>query len=168
MLCRHARDAIVERELDLLTPEVIEALDLHLDGCRACSAASADERQFVSGMAALRGEIPFELDVTPRVMFHVSTRWLHSIPEVTTRQLGWCAAVAVAAAIALAVTGWGIVPGLEPVARGIGSLTAGLFGLAERLGGTFAMLVMMTTIAYFVGRDWVGLGSATEARRETR
>ena len=94
MICRQARMAIIEGELEPLSPSVEAELAHHLGRCPACAAVARAEAQLAVDLATLREEYPFELDVRGRVAQSIQGFGAPHHDEVTVRQLGWAAAAA--------------------------------------------------------------------------
>jgi anti-sigma factor RsiW len=126
MSCRRFRVSIIEGEAGTLSDEAARRLSHHLRSCPRCSI----EARLARDLLALRGEVPFGVDVTARVM--CSIRRLRGIDreDVTPYQLGWSAAAAMMGVVTLIGIGWLLLPELN---RGGQELTALVRGLAPAL-----------------------------------
>lgn len=129
MRCREARTAIAERGWGPLRAGRRETLDAHLHGCDACAAVECDELRLLGDLAGLRTEVPFDVDVTRRVLQQVARLEPVVREEVPPSQLGWAAAIAVAATIVVLVTFFGAVPELAT----LGAQIQGLAGAAAHV-----------------------------------
>ena len=117
MRCARARATFGDRELGSIGPHAEAALREHLDGCASCMAWASTERRLTADLTLLRSALPFEIDVTARVATDLAEQ-RPVLDEVSTRQLGWSAAAAVACGVGLFAGLWALVPGLMRAASG--------------------------------------------------
>jgi len=145
MRCRIARKTLLDVELSLARPETGRALEAHLAGCADCAALASRERDLTADLAALRGELPFPVDVTARVAARLSTLPPHAHADIGLRQFGWAVTAAVIFAVTL-LAGLGRaapdLPGLFTEGRtflaGLWLATSGLATPAAALATTLA------------------------------
>jgi hypothetical protein len=107
----------VERDLGAIGPHVEASLQAHFESCASCAAWASTERRLTADLALLRSAAPFEIDVTSRVARDLAGL-RPAREEVSTRQLGWAVAAAVACGAGLLVGLWALVPGLARAASG--------------------------------------------------
>jgi len=134
MRCARARATFVDRELGPIGSYAEASLQEHFDRCASCSAWAATERRLTADLTLLRSGLPFEIDVTARVASGLAG--LQPVrDEVSTRQLGWAAAAAVACGTGLIAGLWALVPGLTRAMSGgqvlFSSLRQLLSGVAD-------------------------------------
>ncbi len=126
MRCRQARAALLEKEFGSLPGDLEAGLDQHLASCAECAGEAAFERRMVADLALLRGQIPYEIDVRPRVMVEIAERLRPVVPAFTSRELGWATFAAVAAGLTLVAVAIGGLPEWTPALRDIFTVVAGL------------------------------------------
>ena len=162
MRCRKAERAVIDRELGLLDERRTQMLELHLESCSECGAVHR-ERRWVAALVDLRSDYPFVIDVSPRVMRRLEESAEPRHEEVSGRQLGWGAVVAVACGLGLAVTLWGLMPEIAHQARQIGSIARGLWEFGSQLVGP-ALALLSVPIKLIAGlvKSLDGLGSLTD------
>lgn len=179
MRCGQARRNLLDRELGRLTRGAAAELELHLAACRACAARAVSEARLTAGLASLRVDPPFDVDVTARVEAGLSRLDPAPRTDVSSRQLGWAAAAASVAGLLLlagfveqspelsrwARQGWALVSSLRHLADGVtvplvAMASAGL-KLLGSLGGLLGAAASFLSSMRSVGFGAVGLGAVS-------
>jgi anti-sigma factor RsiW len=157
MRCREARTAIAERGWGALPPARRAALDAHLPHCAACAAVERDELRLLDDLAGLRTELPFDVEVTRSVLNQVTRLGPVVREEVPASQLGWAAAIAVAATAGLSVAFFGSMPSYATISAQI----QGLAGAAARvvLGGAEVLWTLLAVSVKLLGVALQALGA---------
>jgi len=141
MRCRSARAALFERELGTGSQATNAALTEHLATCAACAAREAAERGLSETLESLRNEPPPPIDVTARVLCELPRIERASGEEVSSWQLGWATAAALACCAGLVAGLWNMLPALAGAARDAWTLTAGLARSLGSIGAAAATLI---------------------------
>jgi hypothetical protein len=145
MLCRHARVALIERELEELEAERYAALHRHLQVCEACSLEARQGELLLNDLALLRGEIPREIDVTSRVMSEIAVLGSPTGDELPVRQWALVAMAAVFGGVVILGALWDLLPSLIGPARDVFTVMAGARGIAANLA---APIIGLLTIPF--------------------
>jgi hypothetical protein len=155
MRCREAIAALLERELAGGSAPGSPALRAHLAACPRCAARAVEERALSAVLRELRDWPPPPVDVTARVLAELPGIRQTGAEEVSTRQLGWAAAAALACSLGLLATLWRLLPGLGTPLHDLWALAASL------RHPLFAMLsaaaTLLATSLKAVGRLFEGL-----------
>jgi hypothetical protein len=141
MICKHARLAIIERELEPLSASRETALTRHLGRCPGCASVARAEARLAVDLATLREEYPFELDVRARVEQSIRARGTPHHDEVTVRQLGWAAAAAAFVALLLLGFSREMAPEVLRMAQDALAAAAGLSDATSQLTSAGATLL---------------------------
>jgi len=133
MRCHRARTAIVDRELGRLDAGTQAELRHHLADCADCGADAALGQRLAHDLSALRGEIPFEVDVTRPVLARIADLQARGVEESSPRLLAWAGAAALITTLALAYGLRESLPDMFRVARDMSAVAASLRGAAVPL-----------------------------------
>jgi len=157
MRCREARTAVAERGWGPLSAGRGAALDAHLHGCGDCAATERDELRLLGDLAGLRTEVPFDVEVTRRVLRQITGLGPVVREEVPARQLGWAAAIAVATTVGLSFVFFGSLPSYAT----LGAQIQGLAGNAARvvLGGAEVLWTLAAVPIKLLGVVFEALGA---------
>jgi len=166
MICRSARNAIVERSLGTLRHEAEAALRAHLEGCAACAEAAADEARLDAGLALLTGEPPFRVNVAERVMTALEEMAPPRREPVPGRHLAWAGVAAAVLAFVVLVSGAFLAPSMLGIARGAGRATLETGGFLSLLGR--AWLEALSSLRPLLGAAWDLLSAASVFVRTAR
>jgi len=166
MICRSARNAIVERSLGTLRPEAEAALRAHLGGCAACAEAARNEARLDAALALLAAEPPFRVNVAERVMTALYEMAPPRREPVPGRHLAWAGAAAAVLAFAVLVSGAFLAPAMIGIARGAGRATLETGGFLSLLGR--AWIEALSSLKPLVGAAWDLLSTASVIVRAAR
>ncbi len=163
MQCRHTgttRKSLLDRELGIAPPVTLARLASHLETCPDCVELARGERTLSRDLSGLRLEIPFEVDVTARVLHEVRTSSAAPREVVSPVSLGWASAVAAAAGVALAVALWQMLPGLTPLVSAGADLLAPVGGAIVKLAGAAldVLSVPLKMLWSLAGKLWTLTG----------
>lgn len=134
MRCREAKRLRLAAATGPLAVPRRDALRAHLACCPACAEESRMDGWIERDLAALREELPFDVDVSDRVLRAVATLGPPRDDRPSPWQLGWAAAAAVAAGLVAAA-------GLGSLVAGRGEALSQAAGLVRALWGTTVALV---------------------------
>jgi hypothetical protein len=134
-----------ERSLGRLSSAETVRLAAHLAQCPTCRAAEQSDRRIENELRALRGQIPYEVDVRRRVMLEIDRFGSIDRQEVSTWQLGWAAGVAGLGVIALLTLLWGSWPEWRTGAENVLVLLQGLADVSVSLA---ALSISVLTIPF--------------------
>ncbi len=146
MRCRHTgttRKSLLDRELGIAQPGSIAMLESHLESCPGCAALARGERTLSHDLSRLRLELPFEIDITARVLDAVEARPTVRRDAVSPASLGWASAVAAAAGLVLALALWQMLPDLAPLVSAGTDLLAPVGGAILKLAGVALDLLLV-------------------------
>jgi anti-sigma factor RsiW len=145
MSCPVNRSRLVELELGLLPPGHAARLRAHIERCEACATSALDERRLSESLAVLRGEIPFEIDVTARVVRRIGEIAPKDHGDVPAWQLGWAAATAACLAVVVFASFVLVSGDLALVARDAWTAAR---GLTETLGRGLSALLSLVAVPF--------------------
>ena len=134
---------MVERGLGLLGPQAQARLDEHLRGCPYCARTLQVEEGLARDLAALRVEFPSEIDVTAHVLFEIARGPSASRQDVSPRELGWAAGLAIACAVLLLAAAGPLMPQAGSLLADLRLLGVELFDTAGALLRPLAPLAML-------------------------
>jgi hypothetical protein len=141
---------LLERELGPEEAPLSAALLAHLAGCPDCAAQQAMERGLSDALRALRDDPTPPVDVTARVIAGLPDLVHADAEEVTTRQLGWAAFLALACSLGLLGSLWRILPTLSGPAQELGTFALSLRHPLASIGSVAVTLV--STVFKIAGR----------------
>ncbi len=145
MSCARTRSKLVELELGLLPAGQASRLAAHLEHCAACASAAHEEVRLSESLTGLRGEIPFEIDVTARVASRIGDIPPNYGSDVPARQLAWAAAAAAGFAVAVFASFILVSGDAAIVARDVWTAAV---GLTETLGRALMGLLSMAAVPF--------------------
>ena len=166
MICRSARNAIVERSLGALRPEAEAALRAHLGGCAACAEAARNEARLDAALALLTGEPRFRVNVAERVMTALDEMAPPRREPVPGRHLAWAGVAAAVLAFGVLVSGAFLAPSMLGIARGAGRATLETGGFLSLLGR--AWIEALSSLKPLLGAAWDLLSAASVFVRTAR
>ncbi len=140
---------MLHHELGLVPAARSAALAAHLESCRECAAWDAREQALTDAILGLRVELPFQVDVSARVISRLAGVDPAHADQLTTRQAGWFSAVAVAFGTALLIGLWKVAPDLPLLADTARAMLAVAGHIVTGLGGP--LLAFVATLARSAG-----------------
>lgn len=143
MRCRRAQRLLISRETDPPAEALARALEQHLDRCHACCTAARVDEWAVAGLTALRGRIPYPIDVRSRVALRLGRLAPLRRHEVATRQLAGAAVVAVLGVVALLVSLASMWPEWRSGLESLPALLGGLFDVAAFAASAVLALIRL-------------------------
>lgn len=154
MDCTRVRAAFIEWELSLLPPDEACVIAAHLETCCECAALARRERALSAGLLRLRVEVPFQVDVSTRVLAEISRLGSSVRNRVPARHFGWAsAAAALVAAVLLGIA----IPSMPQARR---ALVAGLLATLDLGRAMGTAISPLAPYAQAAGRTLLASGRA--------
>lgn len=134
MHCREARRMRLAEAAHTLPSSRLGLLRAHLACCPECAEENRMDGWIERDLAALRGELPFDLDVSPRILEAVALLGPPPGERPSARLLGWAVAASIAAGL-VSLTALG------SLIAGRGQAIDQAAGLFQALGSAAATLL---------------------------
>lgn len=127
------RDSLSAYLEEALSIDATQWIEHHLGGCKECRAKLEEERAFLDRLGELCHKIEAPPDFTESVMARIAQQPAHRpAPDLSWRRMGlWVGSGVAAAAVGLALLGWGVsMLGTIEAPEGSGGIVAGLVSAA--------------------------------------